>query len=329
MRDDAPSGLPSDFTLETVDLAVSDVDRARSFYEQVVGLEAWTTPADGLVNRDAAEGTSAGTAPGTAPGTTPETAGETDPELVIGRAGRPIVRLRGTSPVTLPGSDATGLFHLAVLLPSRADLADFVAALVAARTPVVGVADHGVSEAIYLEDPDGHGVEVYADRPRDAWPMRAGRLAMTTDPLAVDGLLAEAAWKPGQDGDRLWSAPSGTRLGHVHLRVRDVDEAGAFYRDVVGFDEVASLPGASFLSVGGYHHHLGVNAWQSSGGSPMGPGAPRLERVRASVGSSDALRALRARLGPAASESAAPWTAAFRDPSGVAWQVFVRDRSSR
>lgn len=300
MMRDAVSGLPDDFTLETVDLTVSDVDRARAFYERVIGLEAWPAPVDSVSDRDAA----------------------TKPELVLGRDQRPIVRLSGASAAAAPRRTFTGLFHLAVVLPSRTDLADFVAAMVAARTPVVGAADHGVSEAIYLEDPDGHGVEVYADRPRDAWLRRDGRIAMTTEPLDVAGLLAD-----GRDAGRPWSAPAGTRLGHVHLRVRDVDEALAFYRDVVGFDAVASLPGASFLSVGGYHHHLGVNAWQSAGGSPVDPGTPRLQRVRASVGSSDALVALSDRLGPAASAAQDPRAAAFDDPSGVAWRVFVHDRS--
>ena len=305
----APSGLPDDFTLETVDLTVADVGRARAFYERVIGLEAWPAPVDGASGRDAA----------------------TKPVLVLGRDRRPLVRLSGATSAAPPARTSTGLFHLAVLLPSRADLADFVAALVAARTPVVGVADHGVSEAIYLEDPDGHGVEVYADRPRDAWPRRDGRIAMTTDPLDVDGLLAHAARAAGPAGGpvavRPWSAPAGTRLGHVHLRVRDVDEALAFYRDIVGFDEVAALPGAAFLSVGGYHHHLGVNAWQSAGGSPPDAAAPRLQRVRASVGSRDALVALRVRLGLAAPQREEPRAAAFSDPSGVAWRIFVRDRS--
>lgn len=334
MTSDVPTGLPDDVTLESLDLTVSDVDRARAFYEQVIGLEPVTAPLDGASRRDAATASEVGA----------------EPELVLGRDRRPIVCLRSAStsptrrrdapPGSAPPRNATGLFHLAVLLPSRADLASFVAALVAARTPVVGVADHGVSEAIYLEDPDGHGVEVYADRPRDDWPMREGRIAMTTDPLDVDGLLAEARPAPGRsiapdvardagsDATHPWRAPVGTRLGHVHLRVRDVDEARAFYSNVVGFDEVASLPGASFLSVGGYHHHLGVNAWQSAGGSPAGYGVPRLERVRASVGSSDALDALRARLGPSACEQEDSEVAAFHDPSGVAWRFVVRGRPS-
>lgn len=313
MLDDERSGLPHDFALETVDLAVSDVARARAFYERVIGLEALKVPAEADGNRDVGR--------------------RADPGIVLGGVRRPIVRLRGGATASASTPNATGLFHLAVLVPTRADLADFVAALVEARTPIVGVADHGVSEAIYLEDVDGHGVEVYADRLRDDWPMRRGRIAMTTDPLDVDGLLAEAApvraRGAGHAVARPWGAPSGTQLGHVHLRVRDVDEALAFYREVVGFDEVASLPGAAFLSVGGYHHHLGVNAWQSAGGSPVEPGAPRLERVRASVGSDDALRALRERLGSTASQPEDPRVAEFLDPSGVAWRVVVRDRTSR
>ena len=312
MTRDTPPGLPDDLALETVDLTVADIGRARAFYERVIGLEALPAPVTAVSDRTSGTGRAA------------------EPELVLGRGGRPIVRLgRAPSPAAPPAA-STGLFHLAVLLPSRADLADFVAALVASRAPVVGVADHGVSEAIYLQDPDGHGVEVYADRPRDVWPRREGRIAMTTDPLDVDGLLADAARAAGPAGGpvavRPWSAPAGTRLGHVHLRVRDVDEALTFYRDVVGFDPVASLPGAAFLSVGGYHHHLGVNAWQSAAGPPPDRGTPRLQRVRASVASGDALVALRSRLGPAASAAHDSRVAAFRDPSGIAWRVFVRDR---
>jgi len=329
MTRDTPPGLPDDLALETVDLTVADIGRARAFYERVIGLEALPAPVTAVSDRTSGTGRAA------------------EPELVLGRGGRPIVRLgRAPSPAAPPAA-STGLFHLAVLLPSRADLADFVAALVASRAPVVGVADHGVSEAIYLQDPDGHGVEVYADRPRDVWPRREGRIAMTTDPLDVDGLLADAARSAGRaggqaggqadaqadaqaggwDAARPWSAPAGTRLGHVHLRVRDVDEALAFYRDVVGFDEVASLPGAAFLSVGGYHHHLGVNAWQSAGSSPPDAAAPRLQRVRASVGSRDALVALQFRLGLATPQREESRAAAFSDPSGVAWRIFVRDRS--
>jgi catechol 2,3-dioxygenase len=129
-----------------------------------------------------------------------------------------------------------------------------------------------VSEAIYLRDPDRHGIEIYADRPREQWDGRVMEL-MTTRPLDVDSLLAE------QEGERFGGLPEGTTMGHVHLRVRDVDETVAFYRDVLGMGLMAQLgPAAAFLSAGGYHHHIGANTWESRGAGPAPEGTARLLR---------------------------------------------------
>ena len=151
-----------------------------------------------------------------------------------------------------------GLYHFAILLPNRAALGRFLKHLsdIGERA---GMSDHFVSEAIYLSDPDGIGIEVYADRPRSAWRHEARQLAMTTNPLDVEDLVAAG-------GDEPWTgAPEGTVIGHIHLYVRDIDQAAAFYHDALGFDKIVwSYPGALFMSAGGYHHHLGTNTWAAS-----------------------------------------------------------------
>jgi catechol 2,3-dioxygenase len=162
----------------------------------------------------------------------------------------------------------TGLYHAAILLPSRRDLARVFLHLRAAEVSLDGVADHLVSEALYLRDPDGNGLEIYADRPREQWRERDGQIMMSTDPLDLGALLAEA-----RDDDAPWTGmPAGTGIGHVHLRVSDLQRAEAFYHGVLGFDvTVRTYPGALFLSAGGYHHHLGVNVWSSAGAPPAPP----------------------------------------------------------
>jgi len=151
-----------------------------------------------------------------------------------------------------------GLYHFAILLPDRSALGRFLGHLseIGGR---VGMSDHLVSEALYLSDPDGIGIEVYADRPRSAWRHEARQLAMASDPLDVDDLLAAGGGEP-------WAgAPRGTVIGHVHLYVRELDQAAAFYHDALGFDKIVwNSPGALFMSAGGYHHHLGTNTWAAS-----------------------------------------------------------------
>jgi catechol 2,3-dioxygenase len=162
----------------------------------------------------------------------------------------------------------TGLYHAAILLPSRRDLARVFLRLRAEDVPLDGVADHLVSEALYLRDPDGNGLEIYADRPRERWTQRNGQIQMATDPLDLESLLAEASGE-----DQPWTGiPAGTGIGHVHLRVSDLQRAEAFYHGVLGFDvTVRGYSGALFLSAGGYHHHLGVNVWSSAGLPPAPP----------------------------------------------------------
>lgn len=157
-----------------------------------------------------------------------------------------------------------GLFHAALLLPSRASLGAWLAAAHRRGVPFDGFGDHGVSEAVYLSDPDGNGLEFYRDRPRAEWPLANGELAMTTDPVDIEGLLGEApADAPGD--------LRGARWGHLHLRVTQLDRSEAFYRSALGLDVMQrSLPGARFLAADGYHHHLGLNVW----GQPRSPQDP-------------------------------------------------------
>jgi catechol 2,3-dioxygenase len=164
----------------------------------------------------------------------------------------------------------TGLYHLAIRVPSRIELARSLQHLVEVGHPPQGSADHWVSEALYLSDPEGNGIEIYADRPRDQWPARDGQLQMGTAPLDQDGLLAEL------ESDRgTWNglAPD-TSIGHVHLQVADLAQAERFYHDLLGFDLVLRYgAGALFLSAGGYHHHIGLNTWAGVGAPPPPPDA--------------------------------------------------------
>jgi catechol 2,3-dioxygenase len=176
-------------------------------------------------------------------------------------------------PGARPDTGHTGLFHVALLVPDRPSLARWLAHAARDRTPLIGLSDHAVSEALYLSDPDQHGIEIYADRPRELWEGRVGQL-MTTLPLDVDDLLAELDDPANEPFEGL---PDGTVVGHTHLRVADVDDTVAFYRDVLGFGVQAQLgPAAAFLGAGGYHHHIGANTWESRGATPGPPDSARL-----------------------------------------------------
>jgi len=176
-------------------------------------------------------------------------------------------------PGARPAAGHTGLFHVALLVPDRPSLARWLAHAARTRTALTGLSDHAVSEAIYLRDPDHHGIEIYADRPRARWEGRVGEL-MTTEPLDVENLFAELGDPATEPFDGL---PDGTVVGHTHLCVADVDSTVAFYRDLLGFDVMAQLgPAAAFLSAGGYHHHVGANTWESCGADPAPPGSARL-----------------------------------------------------
>ena len=173
-------------------------------------------------------------------------------------------RVRGT----------TGLYHFAILVPSRADLARALRRLVDTDTVMQGAADHGVSEALYLADPDGNGIEVYRDRPREQWPYVGGQLRMGAGPLDMESILAARA-----GDDRAGLAPE-TTIGHVHLHVSRLAEAERFYVDVLGFELMQRYgPSALFVSAGGYHHHFGLNTWAGVGAPPPPPGALGLHHI--------------------------------------------------
>jgi catechol 2,3-dioxygenase len=234
--------IAPDTTMGPVELTVADQDRSRRYYEQVIGLRVL------------------------------EQAGAT---TSLGLDGTTLLVLV-EEPGAEPALGHTGLFHFALLLPDRPSLARWLAHAGRNRVPLAGLSDHFVSEAIYLSDPDHHGIEIYADRPRSSWEGRV-EAGMTTLPLDVDALLAELGDPATEPFEGL---PAGTTMGHVHLRVAGIPDTVAFYRDVLGFDLMASYGSqAAFLAAGGYHHHVGANTWQSAGAPPPPPGTAALRRA--------------------------------------------------
>jgi catechol 2,3-dioxygenase len=187
---------------------------------------------------------------------------DTPNRAVLGTGRRPLLVLEGDPALRPRDPREAGLFHIAFLLPSRADLGRWFAHAGASGIRLDGASDHRVSEATYLADPEGNGIEVYTDRPPSLWPRQDGAIAMTTEPLDAADLLAAgegAAWA---------GMPEGGMMGHVHLQVGDTAEAERFYRDRLGFDVTCRYPGASFFGSGGYHHQLAANVWNSAGAGP-------------------------------------------------------------
>src|SRR3954471_14782401 len=179
-------------------------------------------------------------------------------------------------PGAQPDHGHTGLYHVALLVPDRVSLARWLAHVVREQIELQGLSDHAVSEAIYLRDPDRHGIEVYVDRPRAEWDGKVFEL-MTTMPLDVQDLFGELEDPATEPFDRL---PDGTVMGHVHLRVEDVPKTVEFYNGILGMGVMAQLgPAAAFLSAGGYHHHVGANTWESRGASPAPPGTATLRHA--------------------------------------------------
>lgn len=215
-----------------VHLRVSDLERSLAFYLDVLGFR--------LVSGGPHTATLSATGRG--------------PGLIV-------LTARKDAPARPPRS--TGLYHFAIRVPGRRALAMVIRHLQEMQWPVQGYADHDVSEAVYFADPDGIGIEVYSDRPREDWPLRNGQVEMVTEPLDLDNLMRELETWPGK-----WDGiDPATDIGHVHLRVSNLQAAGDFYHGVLGFDVTQSdLIGALFLSAGGYHHHVGVNVWSSENG---------------------------------------------------------------
>jgi catechol 2,3-dioxygenase len=182
-----------------------------------------------------------------------------------------VVELAGDPDAPPRPGGTTGLFHQAILYPTRRDLARALRRVIDSGWRLTGASDHLVSEALYLNDPEGNGIELYRDRPREEWTYAGGQLEMATLPLHLQDLMGEL------DGDDAGSsgAPAGTRIGHVHLNVADLAAAESFYADVLGFDvTVRGYPGALFVSAGGYHHHIGMNTWTGEG-APAPPAGAR------------------------------------------------------
>jgi catechol 2,3-dioxygenase len=290
----APSGyrLPASLQLADVTLQVSDLERSIEYYERVLGLHPRSRSAQRAV-------------------------------LTSHGDDVPLIRLhehRGAASVATNG--LLGLYHFAILLPDRAALGRFVTHLaqVGARA---GASDHLVSEALYLRDPDGLGIEVYADRPRSSWQVRGREIEMTTEPLDLRSVAAAAQGEP-------WTGmPAGTRMGHVHLHVGDLERAAAFYHEALGLDRMVwSYPGALFLAAGGYHHHLGLNTWAGAGARSAGENDARLLEWRMVLPASELslARASVEAAGHRVADSDEGWR--VDDPWGTTLHV-VGERTSR
>ncbi len=184
---------------------------------------------------------------------------------LMGAGRQPILALEEVAGARPLVRQATGLYHAAILFPDRLSLAAKILQLTKANYPY-GYSDHLVSEAFYLDDPDANGLELYRDRPRSEWRWDNGQVRMALDPIDFDSFFGEV--QPGDPALQNPSAPEGTKLGHMHLRVANITEAEQFYHGVLGFDITAHMPGALFLSAGGYHHHLGMNTWESLNARP-------------------------------------------------------------
>jgi catechol 2,3-dioxygenase len=239
---EAPAEISPATSLGAVHLTVSDLDASLAYYRETIGLDVLAS--EGGVAR----------------------LGTVSRELLV------LVEEMGAR----PAHGYTGLYHFALLLPERAHLARWLAHAARDRVPLVGLSDHFVSEAIYLSDPDGHGIEIYWDRPREGWQgLVAERL--TTIPLDVASLLGELRDPESEPFDGL---PGGTVMGHVHLKVAAIPETIAFFRDGLGFALMAQLGlQAAFLAAGGYHHHFGGNTWESAGAPPPPPGSAALRHA--------------------------------------------------
>jgi catechol 2,3-dioxygenase len=228
-------------------------------------------------------------------------------------------------PGAQPDTGHTGLYHVALLVPDRPSLARWLAHAGRDRVPLTGLSDHAVSEAIYLRDPDHHGIEIYADRPRELWEGHVGE-QLTTLPLDVDDLLGALDDAAAEPFDGL---PDGTIVGHTHLRVADVDSTVSFYRDVLGFPLMAQLQSmAAFLSAGGYHHHVGANIWESAGATPGPPGTARLRHATILVPDREELDRVAGRVADAGQEPEAREDGVLvRDPSGNGLLLAARGAS--
>jgi catechol 2,3-dioxygenase len=272
-RSAAAPTLAAATRLGATHLTVSDLDRSVAFYQDAVGLQVH---------------------------------GREDAAARLGAGGEDVLVLHEQIGARPAGRHA-GLYHVALLYPSREELAFALDRLVRTRTPVTGMSDHGTHEAIYLPDPDGNGLELAADRPRDAWPAGLG-YAGGPSPLDVEDLHSLA-----RESEPRRHAGPGLRTGHLHLHVADLAAARDFYRDVLGFEVQFEMPTAIFLSAGGYHHHVAVNTWRGPGVPPVPEEAVGMRHWTVAVSGED-LAAVAARAGAEPAGDALE----LRDPSGNA-----------
>jgi len=262
-----------------VNLRVRDLDKVADYYRDAIGLTVMARSMMGAL---------------------------------LGAGGVALLHLQRREGSTREARNAAGLYHTAFLMPTRKDLARWLVHAAANKIPLSGFADHLVSESIYLDDPEGNGIEVYADRAPETWKWEAGSVAMATDQLDIDGLLALTDTRTTNYA----KAPDDLRIGHMHLRVGDLEQADRFYGGAVGFDPTRKRSGAAFLSSGRYHHHLAINVWQSAGAGPRDDTATGLGWFSLEIAAEEILQAQTLRLrqagAPAATiengiETSDPW----------------------
>ena len=227
------TNIEAGMDIGAITLGVRELDSMAQFYQKIIGLS--------ILNST-----------------------ETSVELGIGKM--PLVILEAR-PTGKQHPRSTGLYHMAILLPRRKDLGHWLKHLAASQYPLSGAGDHLVSEALYLSDPEGNGIEMYHDRPREWWEYEGNNIKMATLPVDLESLQADAP------PDAFTGLPARTTMGHIHLKVNDVNKAIDFYRDLLGFDLMATWHGAAFLSSGGYHHHIGANVWNSLDAPPPPEGS--------------------------------------------------------
>lgn len=276
------STIHPETAIGAVTLTVRDLERALAFYQDSIGFRLQ---------------------------------GRQENVAMLGAGERDLLVLRGQPEASPSGRSRTGLYHFAILTPSRRHLARSLRHLIDGGVRPQGFADHLVSEAIYLADPEGNGIEIYRDRPRDEWVYKEGVVQIDTVALDVQGVLDAL-----QDDDEPWTGLDGrTTIGHIHLQVADLDETEAFYRDTLGFDLVTRYgPSASFFAAGGYHHHIGANLWHSANSGPPPPGSTGLHHYEIRLPDAGTLDETVARLHAAGHETERRDTGRFlRDPAGI------------
>jgi catechol 2,3-dioxygenase len=283
--------LHPDTTLGHVKLKVSDLERSVAFYEQIIGLR--------LLNQNA-----------------------NNAELTADGENALLVLEEIPDAAATPPRTTTGLYHFAILMPTRKDLGLSLRNLIENRVRF-GQGDHLVSEALYLSDPDGNGIELYADRPRDTWQRNAqGDYVMATDPVDLEGLLKEA-------GDRPWEGVApGTIIGHVHLHIGNLQAARTFYCGLLGFDVAGDYDGmrALFVSAGGYHHHIGLNIWAGEGAPQPPQNAPGLSYFTIILPSEAEMQKLMERLERGGITVMQQDEARFvQDPSGISIRLMINN----